>query len=1060
MAENKQEKRTFKYGDREYLLDDLLKLHGEQENNYYDFARNRGQYDDTALQGLRAAITSRIGAVKNGQSFDGDGVMEGDVVDNTSIKTQKKGLFKKEKYVDQDNTEWAKYYLNKLIGQLKPYEREEAKKSGWDVSKHGLSAYLTGQGLNAKEIFEGKDLRDENNPEAARAFTQRDELLRNYLGGYKTWLAGKGFDFTKNDNEWDDDFMTSLDSLINNKDWSDRMSVAASLRKLGAGEDYTTAFTSDKWDLSKSNDQIGEDAKKKAEELKAKEEREKYAKFAKDAYGTYSALSDNNLGGTYFTTKGDGLFALNDSEYEDWLNTHTNDKDVYMNALQTKYLKNPFDTQAASEYLPLAHRFGAIKEVDIDGKTWMYDPRTIDRKNNRVVIFDKDTGEMKHTFLGDIKEEWDSIKKKWRIDNGYEDPSEKYTSYNEEGGVLTLQTGGGFNLAQAVNRDLEERNRKRAKETGNSEEVQKARDRVVSNGDDSFTSEDPSIGSPDAGFTAAEKVRLGSIAADIGSIFLDPVTGVAVGLGSTLATFGADVMDDGFQWEDVKNLGINAGFDLVGAIPLFGDAVGTGAKITRKLVKYAPRVMAGLAAFQGVKNFDGMMESWGKFTSGDKDQKLTVQDWRNIAQSISLVAGGTRAIRGKAAQNKIKKQAKLDDVVGVNVRDQQGNIQQVLVNGETAKQVRAAQGDKKKIEEILGGLEDFKGKFGENGTLSVNTKSGSFQKPWEKVTNADGSTSRQMRGLRSEGRADVNDVYDFSRVPAGGVSSGFRIPGVSDKLNSWHQTTVKKLNELGAPTKVDKSGALTVAEVDAKVKALQDPVDATVEAMKQSMTKRTAGLNKLDSNIGVTKSSIKALQKKLKGVNKQQAQTELTGLAHTTKGMQSLELDVKNATRQVDSITQQLNAVNQKIATQQATGMNVTTRAEQMKSSLEAQLAAAQNNLTAKQAQLDALKPKAARRQQLQEQLADFDQLRQYQSRLRNLSTKKAQAATTNHTREYNKLTQMLADLQANHATVGGRSVNWDMAHILQQAGVTNAFNRGGSINRNKINKFLNYAKG
>jgi hypothetical protein len=85
MAETKQEKKTFKWGDNEYLLDDLLKLHAEQEQNYYDFAKARGQYDDTALKGLRAAITNRINAVKNGQAFSADGILDSDVVDNTSI---------------------------------------------------------------------------------------------------------------------------------------------------------------------------------------------------------------------------------------------------------------------------------------------------------------------------------------------------------------------------------------------------------------------------------------------------------------------------------------------------------------------------------------------------------------------------------------------------------------------------------------------------------------------------------------------------------------------------------------------------------------------------------------------------------------------------------------------------------------------------------------------------------------------------------------------------------------------------------------------------------------
>jgi hypothetical protein len=156
--------------------------------------------------------------------------------------------------------------MNKLMSLLKPYEGgKKAGKGDWDMSKHGLEAYLTGQGLNAKDIFEKYDLRDENNPENPRSFAGRHNLLRSQLQGYKRWLQGKGFDFTKNDNEWDDDFMTSLDTLINNQDWSDSAALSANLRKLGAGDYYTTAFTSDRWDLSKTNEQTSEEAKKAAE---------------------------------------------------------------------------------------------------------------------------------------------------------------------------------------------------------------------------------------------------------------------------------------------------------------------------------------------------------------------------------------------------------------------------------------------------------------------------------------------------------------------------------------------------------------------------------------------------------------------------------------------------------------------------------------------------------------------------------------------------------------------------------------------------------------------------
>lgn len=1049
MAETKQEKRTFKWGDREYLLDDLLEQHAKYENNYYDFARDRGQYDATALQGLRQAITNRINAVKDGKSFDGDGTLYTDRVDNTRIQTQKKGLFKKDKYVDQDNTEWAKYYLNQLVGRIKPYEKAATPDKGaWDIAKYGLSAYLTGQGLNARDIFEKYDLRDKDNPEAARSFTQRREILKKHLAGYNNWLKGKGFDFSKNDNEWDDTFGTDLDKFVTDYDNLDNNALATQLRRFGAGDDYTTAFTSDRWDLSKSSDQLAEEEKLAAQQKKAKEEKEKYQQYIKDTHGAFKALEDNNFSGTFFTSSGDGLFDMSDSEYETWLNTHTNDKDAYMRNLQESYYKNPFDTKVAGEYLPLAGRFGALKDVTIGGRAYKYDPRTIDRTKNRFVAFDPESGEIRHAFIGDIEAEKEALRRKWRIDNGYEDEAAQYF---EEGGVISMQTGGGFNLAQSVNRDLEERNKKRAKETGNTEKVQAARDRVVSNGDDSFVSEQDSIASPNAGFSGAEVARLVSIGADITSMFLDPVTGTAVGLGSTLTNFGADIADDGFQWEDVKNLGINVGFDLLGAIPLFGDAVGTGSKITRNLVKWAPRVMAGLAAYQGVSNFDGMMDSWGKFTSGDKDQKLTVQDWRNIAQSIGLVTGATRAIKNKVAQNQMKNKAKVDGVVGVNVRDKNtGEIKQLLVDGKTAETIRNHKGDAKKIQQTLSELEGYKDKFGENGTWEINTKSGGLQKPFGRTENADGSKSWELRGFRKDGRADVNDVYDFSQVPQGyGASVGYKIPGVSDRLNQWHQQLVGKLS--GTPSTVNAKGAKTVAEVDAEVKALRDPVDAQVKAMQDAMTRRSEAKKRINSQLTPEKKRLQDIQTRLRGVP-----DEATLNANKTTLEQNIATNDANITSRQQLIDQAQKNLDKLLNKKRVP----KKRQKQHKADIKSARAQLQGHKTTLQGYQATKQRYDADMSKLKAQLQDYADLTPVQANVNRLQGIQSRLGRGNHTNAYNKLQQMLADLQANHSTVSGRQVNWDMAEILQQAGIQNAFKQGGSINRNKINKFLNYAKG
>lgn len=1050
MAEQKQERRTFKWGDREYLLDDLLAEHAKREQEYYNFARQRGQYDDTALQGLRSAISNRIAAVKSGQSFDGDGALAGDRADNTSIQTQKKGLFKKEKYVDQDNTEWAKYYLNKLVGQLNPYTRKPEKESeGWDLTKHGLGAYLTGQGLNAKDVFEKYDLRDKDNPENPRSFDQRRALLKQHLSGYKDWLAKKGFDFTKNDNEWDDNFGADFDKFVLDYDSLDINSLTSVLRKFGAGDGYTTAFTSDRWDLSKTNEELDAEAKKAAEEKKAKEEKDKYAQYMKNLYSTYANLSDNNLGGTYFTSKGDGLFQMTDEEFNKWAETHTKDKDAYMNQLAENYYKNPFDLKIAGEYLPLVGYFGGLKDVNINGKTWSYDPRTIDRKNNRVVVFDKHTGEIKHTFLGDIEEELQNFKRQWRINNGYEDPSDKYTQYNEQGGVLTFQTGGGFNLAQAVNRKLEEQNKLRAEETGNTEEVQKARDRVVSNGKQRLKSEKDSIAQPDAGFTGAEVARLATIAADIGSMFLDPVTGTAVGLGSTLTNFGADIADDGFQWQDVKNLGINAGFDLLGAIPLFGDAVGTGTKITRQLVKWAPRIMTGLAAYQGVKNFDGMVDSWGKLTSGDKDQKLTVQDWRNIAQSISLITGGVRAVKNKAAKSKMMKDAKVQDVVGVNVTDKNGNKQQILVDGDAAKNIRAAKGDRAKIEAELSKLETFKDSFGENGTLTVDTKNnGSWQNPIARREKADGSKEWGWDGFRREGRADVTDVYDFSNVKGYEGSIGYKIPGVSDYLNNKHQEIISRLNN-GQPQTLDAKGAKTVAEIDAEIEALQKPLDKELQSLQEVMGTRASARERVNQQLAPEKAKLAELQKRLHGiadeptlqVNRAKAEQNIAGIdANINKAQQDLaqaEFDLQSL--QESRVPKKNQAVHaQQVAAAEAKVKGVQDQIVQLEA--------------AKKVQQDEIA-------KIDGHVSDYAALAPQQAEIQRLEKIYNRLGTGTHTPSYNRLKQMIADLQAQHSVVGGRQVTWDMNAILDKAGIKGAYAKGGSINRNKINKFLNYAK-
>jgi hypothetical protein len=69
------------------------------------------------------------------------------------------------------------------------------------------------------------------------------------------------------------------------------------------------------------------------------------------------------------------------------------------------------------------------------------------------------------------------------------------------------------------------------------------------------------------------------------------------------------------------------------------------------------------------------------------------------------------------------------------------------------------------VEAELSKLEVFKDKFGENGTFEVSTKNnGDIQIPIHRKEQG-GEKSWEWRGWRKDGKVEISDVFDFSRVP-------------------------------------------------------------------------------------------------------------------------------------------------------------------------------------------------------------------------------------------------------------------------------------------------------
>lgn len=220
---------------------------------------------------------------------------------------------------------------------------------------------------------------------------------------------------------------------------------------------------------------------------------------------------------------------------------------------------------------------------------------------------------------------------------------------NKEGGIIKLQYGGFVEDDSAYNaykeqfaKKKEEQVKQRAQVKGRTVEEQKVADRKPG----SITSGD---------WTGEDYTRLASIVADIGSMGAAyvPVYGTAasaiLGAGSSVASYGADLSENGFRWGDLGNLAVNLGLDAVGLVPGLGSAA-KGSKILKTAAKYLPRVLATVS----LANTPEVYKSVKKAMTPGTD--LTVDDWRNIAEGFKMVLQGGKGIKRTVQAHNLKKE--------------------------------------------------------------------------------------------------------------------------------------------------------------------------------------------------------------------------------------------------------------------------------------------------------------------------------------------------------------------------------------------------------------------
>lgn len=148
---------------------------------------------------------------------------------------------------------------------------------------------------------------------------------------------------------------------------------------------------------------------------------------------------------------------------------------------------------------------------------------------------------------------------------------------------------------------------------------------------------------PHTEWSKADLLRLGAIGGDVASLIasmtgVGSVASAGIGMASTAANQAADMAEGMGFLESLGNNAVSYGLDALSLIP-FARAAKIP-KTIKAITGFAPKLMAIISTAQGISNAPEITKSLSKLNSSES---LTVEDWRNIANGIQIVLGGTAA---------------------------------------------------------------------------------------------------------------------------------------------------------------------------------------------------------------------------------------------------------------------------------------------------------------------------------------------------------------------------------------------------------------------------------
>lgn len=923
-------------------------------------------------------------------------------------------------------------YFNK-VGKaiLKSGNSKGREKEKFNINKHGFLAdwqkrnSVSGEKIDLKPYL-NMDAFDTTTKKRAR--TNRLKYLSDEIQNYLNNFNDDDYNYEGSSFASGSEYRAALERLknhLNDGYWTNDDMILANQAGIG-GSFYNNFFSEDE------NPEITPE-QKKAQEKEAQEKlrQDAWKSEVKRRYNIYKQSQKPwEIDRPYYINVGNDYLGENGTwDIQKWRDSFKEGTPYYdmiatgkregLASYINEVLKNPY-TPEFNRMMQYLINDGGLKPLS-DGR--YYIRQDSDNTTQSALIYDPARGALYKTFLGDIASEWDIVKNKFLQNYNSDDGLERY--YKNGGMIEKHQLGGSMtaNYENSIRQSLN----KRAAENNKSAEEQAADERKIGT---IYSGAEATAANPNTGFTDIEYARIGSAIADIGSAITAFVPGAGTvasavtGVGSTLMNAYADMRDDGVSgWQAFKNFGMNLGMDIAGLIPGGGFAAKT-AKIIKSISSIIPKVALTLGAISAFNNKDGIMESLNKAI--DKPSDMTVQDWQNIAQALSLIGGGSTvagAAYGKKARN--NKQALSDatnkDKIAIDVV-QNGNKKTVLFTGDDAKNIRTARenNDIDVVNNILKKYENTK-----DATIATGSDYG-FKKPtkWYKPVNF---------GDTGKGKMAIYDIVSDTK-------------GSYIQRGNWTGDT--RLTRANMPEIYGRSNQ-TVAAVDAAVANTRKNI---LDGFNTSSNKRKASSDRLNSEVNATQSKIDNLNTQLGGRKSSDIQRQIDNInsnrgadwAIRKQNYDDLVNVRANKQKQLDdnlkdSSTYPLTKKEKTKLQQEISDLDARINAEKpfIEANSDAKLTALQNQLNTVSNFEKDLKYNTNR----------LTKLRQYQQNLTNTRSNYYNNFVASHTNADGKISWTNP-----HGRAATEMTKDDFDEILRQAGIM--FKKGGSLNISKVRRF------